>query len=195
MKIRIKYLLTLISPIIIVGVILSGCGGNGESSKVTATKHGISFSFEYPALYTGVVPQEFEDTEGDPAISILYREPGSNLPKADKHIYIRPCEPLPDREDASAWLEEHINVLELGDPKYELIDRYPAQVSGIDVEIVGYYSSVIGNLLNSNETVVWDAHLDYQGYIWKISVIAIRSYGDEARADFEVLINSFQFLN
>jgi len=41
----------------------------------------------------------------------------------------------------------------------------------------------------------WDAYIDYQGYIWKISVLAIEEIGDQAEPDFENLINSFEFLD
>jgi hypothetical protein len=187
----------LISILLVVGILLSGCSNTAsENMKVTATKHGISFSFEYPPSYTGVDPMDFIDTDNrDPAISILYREPGSNLSKGDKLIYIRPCDPVPDRPDASTWTEEHIEILEVGDPRFELIEQSTTQVAGIDGEYIKYHSSVVGTLLNTTDTVCLDAYIDYQGYIWKFSVIVVPGYEDEARADFELVVNSFEFLD
>ena len=192
---RVKSTLLLIFSLIIAGTVSGGCGGNTELVKATATKHGISYSFEFPLSYTGYNPQIFEDTDKDPAVTILYREPGSSLPKADKMIYIRPCNPVPDRPDASNWTEEHIKLLEVGDPRFELIERSAIQVAGIDGEFVKYYSSVIGNLLNTTDTVCLDTYIDYQGYIWKLSVISIKGYEGEASTDFELLTNSFEFLD
>jgi hypothetical protein len=192
---RLKSILSLIFSLIIAGTVLGGCGGNTELVKATATKHGISYSFEFPLSYTGYDPLVFEDTDKDPAVTILYREPGSSLPMADKMIYVRPCDPVPDRPDASTWTEEHIKLLEVGDPKFELIERSAIQVAGIDGEFVKYYSSVIGTVLNSVDTVCMDAYIDYQGYIWKLSVIAVREYEGEAGDDFQLLINSFEFLD
>lgn len=192
---HVKSTLLLILSFVIVGIVLGGCGGNTEIVKATATKHGISYSFEFPLSYTGYDPQVFEDTDEDPAVTILYREPGSSLPKADKMIYVRPCNPVPDRPDASTWTEEHIKLLEVGDPRFELIEQSPIQVAGIDGEFIKYYSSVIGTLLNYVDTVCLDVYIDYQGYIWKLSVITTREYEGEAGDDFQLLINSFEFLD
>ena len=158
---RLKIGLLLLPFVIIAGIILSGCGGDSGLVKANATKHGISYSFEFPISYEGYNPADFEDTGGDPAISILYREPGSNLPKADKQIYIRPCDPFPDRPDASTWTEEHIKVLENGDPGFELIERSTIKVAGIDGEFLIFYSSVIGNLLNA---------MNLKGFIWRTNL-------------------------
>ena len=163
--------------------------------KATATKQGISFSFEYPVSYEKLTPDAFEDTGGDPSVSLLYAIPGSIMEKADKQIYIRPCDPIPSRPDATAWTEEHIKLLENNDPRFELIERSAVQVAGIDGQMVAYHSSVLGNYLNSPNLTCWDAYIDYQGYIWKISVLAIEEIGDQAEPDFENLINSFEFLD
>jgi hypothetical protein len=192
---RVKIALLLVLSIIIAGTAFGGCGSNTELVKATATKHGISYSFEFPPSYTGYDPQIFEDTDKDPAVTILYREPESSLPKADKMIYVRPCNPVPDRPDASNWTEEHLKLLEVGDPRFELIERSTIQVAGIDGEYIKYYSSVIGTLLNATDTVCLDAYIDYQGYIWKLSVITAKEYEGEAGDDFQLLINSFEFLD
>lgn len=163
--------------------------------KATATKQGISFSFAYPVSYEKLTPDAFEDSGGDPSVSLLYRKPGSTNVKWDKQIYVRACDPLPSRPDAAAWTEEHIKLLENNDATFELIERSAVQIDGINGEMVAYHSSILGNLLSSPHTVCWEAYIDYKGYIWKISVLAIEEIGDQAEPDFENLINSFEFLD
>lgn len=191
----------LISSILISAVFLTGCGTNTASPtdpgyvKATAIKLGISFSFEYPISYEKQTLDAFEDTGGDPSVSLLYRQPGSTNVKADKQIYVRACEPIVNRPDAAAWTEVHINLLEENDPVFELIERSTIQVAGIDGNMVAYHSSVMGNLLSTVYTVCREAYIDYKGYIWKITVIAIEELGDQTEPDFQHLIQSFEFLD
>ncbi len=184
----------LISLLLIVSVILGGCGGT-EYFKANAVKRGISFSFEYPPSYTKLTPDAFEDTGGDYSISLLYTKPGSTQEKADIQIYVIPLSPIAGRPDAVAWTEDHLKILEQNDKNFKLIKRSPVQIAGIDGEMIVYFSSLLGNYLNSSYLICRDAYIDYKEYIWKISVLAIEEMSDQAEPDFEHLIQSFKFLD
>jgi hypothetical protein len=191
----------LISLLLIVVVTLGGCTTNTthttdtEYLKANATKLGISFSFEYPASYTKLTPDAFEDTGGEPSVSLLYSEPGSTQEKADIQIHVILLSPIAGRPDAAAWTEEHIKLLENNDKGYELIERSAIQVAGINGNMAAYNSSILGKYLNSSNLICRDAYIDYKGYIWKISVLAVEEIGDQAKPDFDHLIESFKFLD
>jgi hypothetical protein len=185
--------------LIISVIFLAGCTANAEPTttninylKATATKLGIIFTFEYPASYVKSTPDAFEDVGSDPALSLLYYDPETPNSKADIMIYIRPCEPLPNRTNASAWTEEHIKIMEKGDSEFEIIQQEAVQIAGIDGEMLAYYSSALGDL-SDEDTVCWDAYIDYQGYIWKILVMAVEEGGYQIEPVFEHLIQSFEF--
>ncbi|OGO18776.1 MAG: hypothetical protein A2Z15_07840 [Chloroflexi bacterium RBG_16_50_11] len=194
--IKLRAITIILSILILVGIFPAGCANDDSGYvRVTAVKRGISFSFEYPALYYKYTSDVFDDNTNDHSVVLLYRSPGNFQGKADKQIYIRPCEPLPDRPDASTWTEEHLKILKNGDPRYELIERSTIQVAGISGEMAVYNTSVLGNYLSAPYTVCRDAYIDYQGYIWKISVMAVTAIEDEVKLDFEHLIKSFKFFN
>lgn len=187
-------LFILIPLLIIVGFVLNGCSGT-EYFKVTAIKRGISFFFEYPSTYEKLTPDTFDDVGGDHSVSLLYSKPGSTQSKADIQIYVIPFAPIAGRADATAWTEEHLKILEENDKLFKLIERSTIQISGIDAKMTGYFSTILGNYLNSTNLICRDVYVDYKGYIWKISVLAVEEISDQAKSVFEHLIESFKFLD
>ena len=185
----------LIFLLLIVGVVLGGCGTRSEYIKATAVKRGIGFSFEYPPSYTKLTPDTFEDIGGDNSVSLLYSKPGSTLEKADIQIYVIPLAPIADRPDAFAWEEEHLKILEQNDAGFILYEGSAIQVSGLDGYKIVYFSTILGNYLNSTNLICRDAYIDYKEYIWKISVLAVDGMDDQSEPVFEHLIESFKFLD
>ena len=181
----------LVSLLLIAGVFLSGCGSN--YLKANVVKRGISFSFEYPPTYIKLTPDAFEDNGRDPSVSLLYSKPGSTALKADIQIYVIPNAPIAGRPDAVGWTEEHLKILEQNDANFTLFERSTIEVAGINGETIYYFSTILGNYLNSPNLMCRDAYIDYQGYIWKISVLAIDEMDAQAELDFEHLIESFEF--
>src|SRR4030042_1887551 len=175
----------LISAFIISAIFLTGCGKDTPSPTdtqyvaATATKLGISFSFEYPIVYGKITPDAFEDTGGDPAVSLLYGRPGNTRDKADKQIYIIALDPIESRMNAATWMAEHIRLLENNDPAFKLIERSTIQIGSIDGYVTAYHSSILGNYLSSDYLITWDAYVDYNGYIWKIAVMGIEELAEE----------------
>ena len=191
---RLRSILALGTLILIAGIILGGCGGDSsEYLKANVTKLGISYSFEYPPSYTKLTPDAFEDNGREPSVSLLYTEPGSTKEKADIQMYVIPFAPIAGRPDAVAWAEEHLKILEQGDNYFKLIEQTTIQVDGKNGEMIVYRSSVLGNYLNSSKLICRDIYIDYQLYIWKISVLAVEEMGDEAEPVFEHLIETFKF--
>jgi hypothetical protein len=185
----------LISLLLIIGAVLGGCSTGTEYLKANAVKLSISFSFEYPPSYTKLTPDAFEDNGSNPSVSLLYTTPGSIQEKADIQIYVIPLAPIEGRPDAAAWTEEHLKILEENDVKFKLIERSAIKVAGIDGETIVYNSSILGNYLNSDNLICRDAYIDYQGYIWKISVLAVEEMSDQAEPIFKHLLESFEFLD
>ncbi len=190
---KLRAITILLSLFLIVAVILSGCGGN--YLKANAVKRGISFSFEYPPTYTKLTPDAFEDKGPDFSVSLLYSKPGSTESKADIQIYVMPLIPIASRPDAAAWTEEHIKILEENDANFQLFERSTIEVSGIDGYTIVYFSTILGNYLNSPNLICRDAYIDYREYIWKISVLAVEEADNQAKLDFQHLTESFEFLD
>jgi hypothetical protein len=181
------YIISLLLILVIIGV---GCG-ESEYAKAEATKLGISFSFEYPPSYQKITADTFEDNGREPSLSLLYIDPESTLGKADIQIYVILNGPIAGRPDATAWTEEHIKLLEEGDDAFVLYEWSTVNVSGISAYKVVYFSSLLGNYLNSNNLIIREVYFDYRGFIWKISVLAVEEFGDQAEAVFEHVIESF----
>jgi hypothetical protein len=181
-----------ISLLLILGVIAGGCGGT-EYARADAVKLGIGFSFEYPPSYTPLTPDAFEDNGREPSVSLLYSDPERTQEKADIQIYVMLSPPIAGRQDATAWSEEHIRVLEENDAYFQLYERTNVEVAGISGYKVVYFTTILGNYLNSENLIVRDVYFDYKGYIWKISVLAVEEFDDQAESVFEHLIESFQF--
>ncbi|MBN1160421.1 MAG: hypothetical protein JXA17_00520 [Dehalococcoidales bacterium] len=194
-------------PLLVSVIFLAGCSStestttnpeptttNIEYLKATATKLGINFSFEYPDSYAKPTPNVFEDTGGDNSISLLYRDPESTGGKADIQIYIIVCPPIPNRPDAATWTEEHIKILEYADEDFVLYDESEIEVAGISGKKIIYFTKILGDM-NSEGLIIRDAYLDYRGYIWKISVMAVEEMGDQAEPIFERLLATFKFLD
>jgi hypothetical protein len=180
----------LISLVLILIIIGGGCG-ESEYAKAEATKLGISFSFEYPLSYEKITADTFEDNGREPSLSLLYTDPESTLGKADIQIYVILNGPIAGRADATAWTEEHIKIIEEHDEAFILYERSTVNVSGISAYKLVYFSSLLGNYLNTNDLIIREVYFDYRGFIWKISVLAVQEFGDQAEPVFEHLIESF----
>ncbi|MBN1692685.1 MAG: hypothetical protein JW845_03920 [Dehalococcoidales bacterium] len=192
----------MVIPLVISVVLLAGCTDTEPTTttnigylKATATKLGINFTFEYPDSYIKLTPVAFEDTGGDNSINLLYVEPGTAEGKADKQIQIIPLAPIKGRPNAVAWANEHITILEINDEEFELIERSTIEVAGISGEMIAYKCSILGNYMNSPNLIIRDVYLDYQGYIWKISVLSITELGAQVEPDFDHLTDTFDFLD
>jgi len=192
----------MVIPLVISVVLLAGCTDTEPTTttnigylKATATKLGINFTFEYPDSYIKLTPVAFEDTGGDNSINLLYVEPGTSEGKADKQIQIIPLAPIKGRPNAVAWANEHITILEINDEEFELIERSTIEVAGISGEMIAYKCSILGNYMNSPNLIIRDVYLDYQGYIWKISVLSITELGAQVEPDFDHLTDTFDFLD
>ena len=181
----------LVSLLLIVVVVLSGCGSN--YLKADAVKRGISFSFEYPPEYTKLTPDAFEDNVAGYSVSLLYTEPGSTQEKADIQIYINPSPPIAGRPDALGWSEEHLKVLEEADAGFRLYEQSSVQVAGINGYKLVYYSTILGNYLDSSNLICRDVYIDYKEYIWKIAVLAVDEIDEQAEQVFQHVIETFKF--
>lgn len=199
---RRRIMALMVIPLVISVVLLAGCTDTEPTTttnigylKATATKLGINFTFEYPDSYIKLTPVAFEDTGGDNSINLLYVEPGTSEGKADKQIQIIPLAPIKGRPNAVAWANEHITILEINDEEFELIERSTIEVAGISGEMIAYKCSILGNYMNSPNLIIRDVYLDYQGYIWKISVLSITELGAQVEPDFDHLTDTFDFLD
>jgi hypothetical protein len=193
-----KYLRTipiLISILVLVAAGAAGCKSSVTYAAATATKSGISFSFEYPAGYVPQNENTFADTGNNSVVALLYYDNRPDKLKIDREIVIGGFNPLPDRPDASIWTDVNIKVLRQADSKFKLYERSTIQVSGIEGETTTYHTSVMPSFTNSDDVVYRDAYIDYRGKVWKITVLATADVADEAKPDFELLITSFKFLN
>ena len=179
--------------LVLVTALNAGGCGDSEYARAEVVKLGHHFSFEYPPSYEKLTPDAFQDNEREPSVTLLYINPDNMVGKADIQIYVILFSPIADRPDATAWTEEHISILELNDGNFQLYEQSTVDVDGVSGHKLVYFSTILGNYLNSPNLIIRDVYLDYRGYIWKLSVLAIEEMGDEAEHVFEHFIESFRF--
>lgn len=161
---------------------LTGC--NTSQYKTYTLKHGaVHFSFEYPSYYKKQ-SEYLQSSELAPiGVRFVHRQPAA--PSEDTVFGLNIAPPAPEWRDAKAAVAR---IISLGDT-IQVTEQSPINIAGISGELVVYLDSRMPNTPSVREVFfVSDALL------WNISIYSDESEADQAKVDFDHILQTFKIL-
>lgn len=197
---KVLFIVILLMAILATSILITSCSSTPQSGSPgyfleTLTKRDISFSFEYPDNYEKSDPNPYEDTGYEMDVVgerylALYNET-----QTSKQINIQLWNPTADYPDAKARLDWYATNLQNVGQNPEISERSPMSVAGLDGEKLVYTYILETDTDMPNRINCWVVACDGKGQIWLISMCTNIEAPEEAKADFEYLIESFKFLD
>lgn len=215
-----KYIITVAAALgITVAATGCSCGYTEIESDgfriLTVTRDHYSFSFEYSTFYRREGPNYIKDGRTIPSIYIDLAAPRKTMPllyPANKDeletvtvtytpavikISIYAPRDSPNvSQNAQERLENDISDNSKRE-NFELLERYPVTVSGVEGEIIAF---VIDWFLPFGEE--WPdlqyhrrVYFDFDGLIWTITAMSEMEMVNQVKADFEHILETFQILD
>jgi hypothetical protein len=166
-------LLVLIAPV------LSSCT-TSQYKTYTLKHYGISFSFEYPSGYKKI--SEYLQSNPGASIGVRFALAAGEDPVFGVNIDSPLAEVKVDPKAAANTAGSHT-------PEQEL-ERTSITVAGITGELVAYSSNDFQNTPSVSQEVFFSAN----GVLWNIYIYSATDKADEAKTDFEHIINTFKVL-
>jgi hypothetical protein len=213
-----KYRITFICLLLLSILMLSGCGRNGYRTFTTKNSF-CQFSFEYPSAYsddnrnwlTRLISPPLNIKEKYFSITFAYPRKGYRMVNPDPdnkqsnpvtvyhepasiHIFVSES----DNYTAKTLVGKLLNA-EARWANYNLLERSNIQVSGISAEYAHFVSSSLLPMRpGPGEDIplkhyIW-AYFDYNGLIWQIEVESEGEMAEQARFDFEHVIQTFKII-
>jgi len=174
-------------------LVLTGCG----EYKTFTLKKGVGyFSFEYPSHFK-VEDVEINDDYHYTDVTIL--GPWLEKEKGNSLIGVFVMEPDEYNPNAKTVLEGSLRLAsEL--PDFELLDRYPVTVAGIQGEQYIFFCLLYPESLYTYEvepapTIFKRVFFDYGGFIWKITFRSNTSTAETDQVYFDHLLETFTIFN
>ena len=189
--------LTLVTAMVLtLTAITPGCDSSMEGyKKVTVSKSIASCSFEYPVSYEDPFGSLLE---GDPENSVLLLRPYADKWYADIALSVivenngSLFTNAKDALDNLLYNYEHPYY----DNKFILLERSSVEVSGVTGEIVIFSITMAPDYyLGPHSAVGRDVFFDHNGMIWNIHLYSHETIAEQAEADFEHILESFQILD
>jgi hypothetical protein len=190
----------LLVVIILTSFITISCGNYREftlKNIVPQASAGTNFSLEYPSRYkslivnqaslnttivTGSFPSESHDSYEYNNLP-QYKLWISALKISDKTV-----------EHYKALIEEDLRVIE-GQNEFKLIDRSPVNVDEVIAEQVIYsYILQSDKELEDTNFISYRVYFEKNGFFWKIIIEAISDRTEQAKRDFEHIIQTFRII-
>jgi hypothetical protein len=173
-------------------VILPGC--NNSEYRLFTFKKGVNFTFEYPSHYKIEEVRAYQQEEVSGKV-ILYDKLSSKV-SLFGFINITIIDASEEFPNAKATIEQIASKEFVKD----ILERTTININGISGELV-VYSSKVGLIpeapLESSEIVRINRTVcfDYGGLIWIIIIESDEDKADQAKADFEHLLETFRILD
>lgn len=199
MDLRKLVLYPLVISLVMNLILMTGCNdGDTGYKEVTVTKGSITFSFDYPDTLwdsSNTTQNSFiyewiflSDSADDNQIGkIQYK----------KALVIRIWDITNEFFNAETVIDQTIEVLTTGNYPFEqveLLKRTNTMISGISGEMVHYNAVFPENANNNHLMSCHKLAFIYRDYIWAIDYNAYIELENEASAEFEHIVKSFQFL-
>ena len=190
----------LFMAILFTSISFAACSNNPESSNPgyileTLSKRDIDFSFEYPVGYEKINPNPYEDTGYETGIVGERYVATSNDTKISKQINIQLWNPTADLPDAKSRLDYYAANIQNAGENPEISERSPLRVAGVDGEKLVFTYSMENVTEMPSRINCWVAVFEGKGQIWFITMATNMEVPDEAKADFEHVINTLKFLD
>jgi hypothetical protein len=173
-------------------VTLPGC--NNSEYRTFTFKKGVNFSFEYPSHYKIEDVRAYEQEQVSGKV-ILYDKLSSKV-SLFGFINITIIDASEKFPNARVVIEQ----IASNELKKDILERTTININGIPAELI-VYSSKIGmipeappkswEIVRINRTVCFD----YSGLIWVIIIESDEDKADQAKADFEHLLQTFKILD
>jgi hypothetical protein len=162
--------------------ILSGC--NTSQYKTYTLKHGsVHFSFEYPSSYKKQSEYLRPSEDAPIGIRFIHRQP--DAPGKDTVFGLNISQPSPEWPDAKGAVAR---IISLGNT-IQVTEQSPITVAGISGELVAYLDSRMPNTPSVRE-----AFFVFDGLLWNIGIYSDVSKADQAKADFDYILQTFKIL-
>jgi hypothetical protein len=200
MTYKVLFSAILLLAILAASISFSACSNNPESSSPgyileTLSKRDINFSYEYPVGYEPSDPNPYERTDIEMEVVgerylALYTEN-----KTSKQINIQLWNPTVDLPDAKSRLDYYAANIQNAGENPEISERSPLRVAGVDGEKLVFTYTMENVTDMPSRIYCWVAAFDSKGQIWFIIMATNIEAPDEAKADFEHLINTFKILD
>jgi hypothetical protein len=210
MKVSIIFKIALILALITVIFVIIGCNRNtriernGEYLILTEKNQLCSFSFEYNDRYTRVGPRYvFDFSPQFMYVTLLSSKALTNviIPVGKDKITTAVAEYVPASiEIRVSGLSESIYAAKNSKEKleaaledwskwkdYQLMERYPMNVSGKEEEFIEYFAA------NEHKCAVY---IDHNGRIWSVELSSKGNYDySNVKADFDHILQTFKILD
>jgi hypothetical protein len=162
--------------------ILAGC--NTSQYKTYTLKHdAVHFSFEYPSSYKKQ-SEYLQSSELAPiGIRFVHRQP--NAPSKDTVFAVNISRPAPEWPDAKGAVAR---IISLGNT-IQVTEQSPITVAGISGELVVYLDSRMPNTPSVREVF-----FVFDGLLWNIGIYSDESEADQAKVDFDHILQTFKIL-
>jgi hypothetical protein len=178
----------IVAVIILVATIVTvSCNINTEYQKVTVTKGGVRFSFEYPSSYQDKNHTLYNDVTGS---FLLKRVNDANTwDNSDTSLFGFFNTKYPS---AQAFLDALLQDLKTADSsnQIKILENSEVMVGGVEGDLV-YYSAEYGKRPHFLTYVFFD----YKGQTCSLNIDALGTVSEQAKSEFNHIIESFEFLD
>jgi hypothetical protein len=196
----------LVLSIFLITLLLSLNGCNGAEYLTFMLKKGIKFSFEYPSHYKKEEVRAYEQDEGFGRVTLFDKLPSEGSWYDSIYIVIS------DKRIGYTNPKEIIQVIITDTLPKEIIERSTVTMAGLQGELLvysfsgdvkdapsGFWScSPSRKRVNPDEPLVRVsrvAYFDDGDKIWRIEVESAERKAEQAKADFEHILQTFKILN
>jgi hypothetical protein len=182
-------------------VILPGC--NNSEYRTFTFKRGVNFTFEYPSHYK--INSIYSYVEGKSAGGVIFFDKLSSKDSIYGFIDVSirdASEKFPNAKTAIEQIvlgERDKDTLVVGELDEDILERTTININGISGELL-VYSHKVGlierlpyessKIIRINRTL----YFDHSGLLWSIIIESDEDKAEQAKADFEHILQTFKIL-
>jgi len=174
-------------------LILPGC--NNSEYRTFTFKRGVNFTFEYPSHYKMNSMRSY--VEGKGAAGVTFFDKLSSKDSIYGFIFVT----IEDASEKYPNAKTAIEQIASNELKKDILERSTVIINGIPGELI-VYSHKLGvieerlpyessKIIRINRTV----YFDHSGLIWGIEIESDEDKAEQAKADFEHLLETFRILD
>jgi hypothetical protein len=175
----------------------SGLTACGEYGQFILRDELAKCIFEYPSSYSW--PAVYNSNEDSISISSGLFSGGRDNSQVDSRISFYILKRNDIFLDYKTLLEFNLNEIKKGPGEFELRDRSPFIIAGVEGEkIACNYSGIREDHKTQKQylvpSIAYGIYFENNGILWEIMVDAIMGKSDLAKATFDHVIDSFRFI-
>jgi hypothetical protein len=208
-------LYTLVALSLLSILVMTGCNSSDSGFKsVTVENELCHYSLEYPAQYDKDIRDNFEFkvpyTELALVAPVIYETAEIPDPSRDEMVTVTgrrsPAVIYVVVSDSKKYWGESYSATDklegvLEDmakwDDYELLERAPMTVAGVEGEMVAYLVDSLISLFTGGGELEYNCavYFEYDGLIWEIEAKCDQDMMEQVRADFEHIVETFTILD